>query len=67
MVVLTGHGAPKQYCSHVWHDGHGDIPRTRALWPLYGLTESVSAYVALADRAAKQITLPDLGDLALEV
>jgi hypothetical protein len=46
---------PKQYCAHVQHDGHKEVPRTRAIWPLYGLEDTVSTYIALADRAAKSI------------
>lgn len=57
---------PKQYCPHVWHDGLADIPQTRAIWPLYGLEDTVSAYVALAEREARKI-LPDLSGITLEV
>jgi hypothetical protein len=58
-------GAPRQYCSHVAHDGWRDIPPTRAIWPLYGLEDTVTTYLALLDRAARDI-LPDLSDLEVD-
>jgi hypothetical protein len=74
MLVLNTKGPPKQYCSHVIHDGGGvpddgghRPPRTRAVWPLYGLEETVQTYLMRLDHAIAKAELPDLGDLTLEV
>jgi hypothetical protein len=45
--------------------GWRDIPPTRAIWPLYGLEDTVTTYLALLDRAARDI-LPDLSDLEVD-
>lgn len=60
VLVGTGGNPPMQYCSHVWHDGHGGVPRTRAVWPLYGLEDTVATYVALAERESRQVGLPPI-------
>lgn len=58
---------PKQYCPHVMHDGLGDVPRTRAIWPLYGLDDTVQTYLMRLTRRVEQADLPDLSTLTLEV
>lgn len=66
-VLQSSDGAPKQYCSHVAHDGKGKQPKTRSLWPLYGLEDTVTAYLARLDKAVRDAELADLSDLTLEV
>lgn len=68
MYVLQSHtGAPKQYCSHVDHDGKGKRPGSRSLWPLYGLEDTVNTYIARLDKAVREASPIDLSDLTLEV
>jgi len=74
MLVLNGKGPPKQYCPHVMHDGGGKPsedgsrwPRSRALWPLYGLEDTVNTYLVRLQHAIEKADLPDLSDLSLEV
>lgn len=66
MSVLSGSDPPKQWCAHQMHDGQpgkSGVPRSRAIWPLYGFEESVTAYVARLEFAIRTATLPDLSDL----
>lgn len=65
-VLRTSHDAPHQWCAHQVHDGQPGktgVPRSRALWPLYGFEESVAAYLARLHKAVRTATLPDLNDL----
>jgi hypothetical protein len=57
---------PMQYCAHVAHDGRKGVPASRAIWPLYGLEDTVASYMARLHRAVAQAGLPDLSDLTLE-
>lgn len=50
---------PKQYCPNVQHDGRGETPPSRNIWPYHGFEESVIAHKARFASAP----LPDLSTL----
>lgn len=62
MHHLQGSDPPTQWCPHVMHDGKlgstrrgiEPVPRTRAIWPLYGFEESVETYLARLYRAVSR-------------
>lgn len=69
MYSLTEEHPPLQYCPHQQHDGGTGTtaaPASRCFWPLYGLEDSVKAYMARLDKAIREAGLPDLSDLEVK-
>lgn len=62
-VLQSASRPPTNYCSHVIHDGWHKVPSSRALWPVHGFEDAVSAYNARLDRAIREAGLPDLSDI----
>jgi hypothetical protein len=56
MLVLEGR-VPMQYCPHAQHEGTlgDDGPAaSRAMWPLFGLEDTVASYIARLDRQIRE-------------
>ena len=46
MESLKGSSPAKQWCPNQEHDGHGKVPGSRSIWPLYNLPQAVAEYRA---------------------
>lgn len=69
MLTINGSNPPMQYCPDQMHDGvwgADKAPASRAMWPLYGLEDTVRTYIARLDRAIREAALPDLSDLEVK-